>query len=180
MFKHDYQSEMSFLVIDFTFLERRDGKVVVKDLASVDSHINRVSTYVLKRSQSWEKVPWFNARMNQAIDHECNYNDGDIVHSGLETVQYREALSAVALFCLKPQNVQFIRCFMDLTFIVITRLEWPPLAEIGLPGISCTFACHNTSRHVCAFRTVYSLTERLNFYIFSIQYAMFSSPPAYY
>jgi len=37
----------------------------------------------------------FNARMNQAIDHGCNWNDGDVPYSELETVLHREALSAV-------------------------------------------------------------------------------------
>jgi len=48
-FIRDYQSGMSLLVIDFTFLEGRDGKLVVKELAAVDSHNIRVSSYVFKR-----------------------------------------------------------------------------------------------------------------------------------
>jgi hypothetical protein len=40
----DYQSAMSLLVIDFTFLEGRDGELVVKELAFIDSHSNRVSS----------------------------------------------------------------------------------------------------------------------------------------
>jgi len=63
-FTHDYQAAMSFLVTEFTFLEGRDGGLVFKDLAAVVSHFNRVSSYVFKRSYSWEKVLWFNARMN--------------------------------------------------------------------------------------------------------------------
>ena len=43
-----YQSTMSLLVIDFTFLEGRVGELVVKDLAAVDSHSNRVSSNVFK------------------------------------------------------------------------------------------------------------------------------------
>jgi len=50
-FADDYQSAMSLLVIDFTFLEGRDGELVVKALAAVDSHSNRVS-YVFKRPHS--------------------------------------------------------------------------------------------------------------------------------
>ena len=41
---HDYQSAMSLLVIYFTFFEGRDGELVVKELAVVDSHSNRVSS----------------------------------------------------------------------------------------------------------------------------------------
>jgi hypothetical protein len=86
---------MSLIVIDFTFLEGRDGEIVVNDLAVVDSHNKRVSSYVFKRPYGWEDVPFFNARMNQAIDHGCNWNDGDVLYSELETVLHREALSAV-------------------------------------------------------------------------------------
>ena len=42
-FTHDYQYLMFLLVIDFTFLEGRDGELVVKKLAVVDSHSKRVS-----------------------------------------------------------------------------------------------------------------------------------------
>jgi len=42
-FTHDYQSAVFLLVTDFTFLEGRDGELVVKDLAVVDSHCNRIS-----------------------------------------------------------------------------------------------------------------------------------------
>jgi hypothetical protein len=55
---------MSLSVIDFTYLEGRDGDTVVKELAAVDSHSNRVSSYVFKRPYGWEEIPMFNARMN--------------------------------------------------------------------------------------------------------------------
>jgi len=38
-----YQSTMSLLLIDFTYLEGRDGDNVVKELAAVDCHSDRVS-----------------------------------------------------------------------------------------------------------------------------------------
>jgi len=69
---------MSLIVVDFTFLEGRDNEIVVKELAVADSHINRISSYVFKRLYRWEEVPMFNARMNQAIGHGCNWNDGDV------------------------------------------------------------------------------------------------------
>ena len=68
------------LLIDFTFFEGRDRELVVKELAVVDFHSNRVSSYGFVRPYSWEDVPAFNARMNQAIDHVCNWNDGDVLH----------------------------------------------------------------------------------------------------
>jgi hypothetical protein len=64
-FPHDYQSAISLLVIDFMFLEGRDGELVLKELAVVDSHSNRVSSYVFKRPYSWEEVPAFNARIKR-------------------------------------------------------------------------------------------------------------------
>jgi hypothetical protein len=90
---------MSLLVIDFTFLEGRDGELMVKDLAVVDSHSNWVLSYVFKRRYSWEEVPAFNARINQAIDHGCIWNDCAVLYSELETVLHREAPSAVAVSC---------------------------------------------------------------------------------
>jgi len=76
-YNQDYQSAMSLLVIDFTFLEGRDGEIVVKELATVDSHSNRASLYVFKSPYSWEEVPSFNAQINQAVNHGCNWNDGE-------------------------------------------------------------------------------------------------------
>ena len=73
---------MSLLIIDFTFLEGRDGEIVV-ELPVVDSHSNIVSSYVFKKPYSWEEVPSLNARINQAIDHGCNWYDGDILYSQL-------------------------------------------------------------------------------------------------
>ena len=128
---HDYQSAMSLLLIDFTFLEGRDGELVVKELAVVDSHSNRVSSYVFKRPYSWDEVPELNARMNQAIDHGFKLNDGDVLYSELETVLNREASSAVTVCCFWPQKTQFIIGLMDRRVIGITLLRCPPLAEIS-------------------------------------------------
>jgi len=58
---------MSVLVIDFTYLEGRDGDIVVKELAAVDFQSNRVSSYVFKGLNGWEEVPMFNARINEAM-----------------------------------------------------------------------------------------------------------------
>ena len=57
-FFHDYQSAMSLLVIDFTFLEGRNDELVVKELAVVESHSNRVSSYVFKRPNKSRYGPW--------------------------------------------------------------------------------------------------------------------------
>ena len=61
-------------MINFTFLEGRNGEIVVKYLAAVDSHSNRVSSFAFKRPYGWEEVPLFNARMNEGIDLGCNWN----------------------------------------------------------------------------------------------------------
>jgi len=47
-----------------------------------------------------EEVPMFNAEMNQAIGHGCNWNDGDIPYSELQSVLHCEVSSAVAIYCL--------------------------------------------------------------------------------
>jgi len=44
----------------------------------------------------------FNVRMNEAIDHGCNWNDGYVSYSELEAVLHREASSAVAIYCFTP------------------------------------------------------------------------------
>ena len=92
------------------------------------------------RPYIWEEVPALNARINQAIEYGCNWNDGDVVYLELETVLHREASSAVAIYCFGPQKTQFIIGLMDCTVIDITQLECPPLADISLQGIRCTFA----------------------------------------
>ena len=48
-YTHNYESTMFFLVTDFTYLEGNDGEFVIKEQAAVDSHSNRVSSYVFKR-----------------------------------------------------------------------------------------------------------------------------------
>jgi len=93
---------MSFIVIEFTYLEGRDGDIVVKVLAAVEFHSNRVATYLFKRPYVWEDLPMFNARINEAIHHGCNRNDGDVLYSGLKTVVHREASSVVANYCFGP------------------------------------------------------------------------------
>jgi hypothetical protein len=174
-----YQSTMSLIVIDFTFLEGRDNEIVVKELAVADSHNNRISSYVFKRPYGLEEVSMFNARMNQAIGHGCNWNDGDVPYSELETVLHREVSSAVAIYCFGPQKTNFISGLIDRTVIDITRLGCPELADISLPAITCTFACHK-SKHVCALRTAYSLAQWLNYYVLSLQYAKCPPQPGYH
>ena len=56
----------------------------------------------------------FNSRINQAIDHGCNWNDGDILYSELETVLQREASSSVAIYYFGPQKSAFTRNLIDL------------------------------------------------------------------
>ena len=74
---------------------------------------------------------------------------------------------------------QFIIGLMDRTVIDITQLGCPPLANISLQGISCTFACHKF-RHVCAMQTAYSLAQWLNFHNLNLQYAKCPTQPAYH
>jgi len=97
-FTHTCLSAMSLLVIGFIYLEGRNGEIMVKKLAAADSHSNKVSSHVFKRPYGSEEVPLFDARMNQAIDHGCNWNDGDISYSKQETVLHREASSVFAIY----------------------------------------------------------------------------------
>ena len=58
---------MSLLVIDFTYLDGRDGEMVVKELPLSTPPATGAYHIVFKRSYSWEEVPMFNARINQAV-----------------------------------------------------------------------------------------------------------------
>jgi len=171
---------MSLLVIDFTYLEGRDGDIVVKVLAAVDFQSNRVASYLFKRPYGWEELPMFNARINEAIDHGCNWNDGDVLYSELQTVVHREASSAVAIYCFGTQKTQFISGLIERTVIDITQLGCPPLTDISLTAISYTFTCHNKSKHVCALRTAYTLAQWLNFHIFTLEYAKCPPQPVFH
>ena len=91
-------------MIDSTYLEGRDCDIVVKELAAVDFQSNRDSSYVFKRPYGVEQIQMFNNRMKQAIDHGCNWYDGDTLYSELETVVHNEASSAVAIYCFRPQK----------------------------------------------------------------------------
>jgi hypothetical protein len=113
----------------------------------------------------------FNARMNEAIDHGCKWNDGDVLYSRLETVVHREASPAVAIYSFGPQKTQFISGLIERTVIDIIQLGYPPPTDISLPALGCTFACHDKSKHICALRTAYSLAQWLNFHIRIKQYA---------
>jgi len=121
----------------------------------------------------------FDARINQAIGHGCNWSDGDVPCSELETVLHQEVSSAVAIYCFGPQKTNFISGFIDRTVIDIARLGCPELADISLPAISCTFACHK-SKNVCALRTTYLLDKWLNYYILCLQYAKCPPQTGYY
>ena len=85
----------------------------------------------------------FNARINEAIDHGCNWNDSDVLYSELETLLNREASSAVAIFCFRPTKTKFIRDLIKRTVSDITQLGCPEVVNISLPVISFTFACYN-------------------------------------
>jgi hypothetical protein len=152
---------------------------LVKELAAVDSHTRRVSSYIFKRTYGWEELPQFNARMNEVITHGCNWNDGDVLYTELEIVLHRQASSAVAIYCFGPLKT-FISGLIDRTVIAITQVGCPELADISLPDISCTFACQNKCRHVCALRTAYSIAQELNYYTLSLQYEKCPPQPVFH
>ena len=110
-------------MINFTYLDERDGELVVKDLAAVDSHSNRVSSHVFTRPHGWEEIPTFKARMNQAIYHGCNRKDGCIPYSELEILLHRETSSVVTIYCFGPQKTQFISGLIDRKIIDITQVD---------------------------------------------------------
>ena len=62
---------------------------------------------------------------------------------------HRETSADVAIYLS-------ISGLIERSIIDITQLECPPLADINLPAIRCTFACH-MSKYICALRTAYSV-----------------------
>jgi hypothetical protein len=105
-------------VIDFTYLDVLDGELVVKELAAVDFHSNRIPSYVLKRPYTWEEFPMFNARINEAIDQGCNWYDGDILYSELYNVLHFEASSGLAVCFFGPQDPALISNHIDLRLLL--------------------------------------------------------------
>jgi hypothetical protein len=74
------------------------------------------ASYIFKRPYAWEKVPRFNARINQGIDHGRNWNDSDVLYSKLQTILQREESSAVA-----PHKT-FFSNLIDCMVIGITHI----------------------------------------------------------
>ena len=120
----------------------------------------------------------FSAQMNETVDHGCNWIDGDMPYSELETVLYREASSTVVIYCYGAQKTKFISELIQPTVIYITQLGCPDLEDMSLPAISCRFACHNKSKLVCALRTAYSLAQWLNYCRLGLQYTKCPPQPA--
>jgi len=55
-----HQLTMSLLVIDFKYLEGRDGDIVVKELVAVDFQSTKVVLCVFKKPYGCEELPMFN------------------------------------------------------------------------------------------------------------------------
>jgi len=122
----------------------------------------------------------FNSHINEAIDPRCNWNYSDLIYLELETVVHREASSAVAIYCFGPQKTLFISGLIERNVIDITQLGCPPLTDISLPAISCTFTCHKTSKLVYALRTAYTLAQWLNFHSLTLLYAKCPPKPVFH
>jgi len=92
------------------------------------------------------------------------------------------------MYCFGSQKTQFTSGFMERTIIDITQLESPQLADIGLPGISCTFACQNKSWHVCSTKSallslhiidIFQMTGLLRHTLFLTSKRQSISPPTW-
>lgn len=167
---------MALLVIDFSFLEGRDGELVVKELAFAYSQTKRLSSFLFKSPYTWEELPTFNAKINSAIDHGCNWNDGDIMYSELENILHRESSSAVAIYCFGAQKATFISTILQRTVINIVQLGCPQLAELAFSSVCCTFPCHWRSKY-CAMRSAYAVARWLEFHTLILQCAECPTQP---
>jgi len=66
-------------------------------------------------------------------------------------------------YLFNSQKIQFISRLIERTVIDITQPKCPSLTDIYLPAVSCTFSCHNKSKHICVLRTAYKLAQWLTF-----------------
>jgi hypothetical protein len=122
----------------------------------------------------------FTARLNSAITHICNWNDGDILYSELQTVLHREVSSAVANYCFGYQKTNFISGLIGRKVIDIIELGCPDPADISAPNINCTLTCHNRSRYACALRAAHSFAQWLNYYAASLKYVKCPPQPGFH
>jgi len=63
----------------------------------------------------------FDARMNQAIGHGCNWNDGDVAYSELKTATSRSIVCCCNLLVWTSENKP-ISCIIDRTVIDVSQL----------------------------------------------------------
>ena len=167
---------MSLLVIDFTLLE---GEMV--NSWSRSSRLSMRTVTGFYHMSLWERTAWkkYERLTPELIRLLTMAVIGTMV---IYYIQRWKLFSSRSLIChcnllFEPQKTQFTSGLMDRIVIAITQLGCPPLADISLQGISCTFACHKF-RHVCALRTACSLAQWLNFHILNLHYAKCSTQPA--
>jgi hypothetical protein len=121
----------------------------------------------------------FNAKLNSAITHSINWNDGDILHSELQTVLHCEVSSAVAIYCFGYQKTNFISGLIGRTVIHILSsavLNQPTLLRLTLAA-----RLHvATGPAVCALRAAYSFAQWLNYYTLSLEYIKCPPQPGFH
>jgi len=150
------------------------------ELPAVDFTSNSFSLYIFKRPYCCGIVPMLKVRINESIDHRCNWNEGDILYSERESVVHREASSSIAIYCFGPHKLQFICGFIERTVFHIIQTGCTSPTDKSLPAMSCMCACHKKSKHFCVLRTTYSIAQRLNIHILTLQYAKCPPQPVFH
>ena len=92
---------------------------------------------------------------------------------------HREASSALVIYCFGPQNTQYINGVIERIVVDISPLGSSPLTDIILTALSCTIACHDKSKHICALRSAYSLAQCHKIHILSLQYGKCHPQPVF-
>jgi len=85
-------------------------------------------------------------------------------------------LQSTALTC----KTEFISSLINHTVIIISQLKYAPIVNINRSALSCMFACHIKSKHVCALRSAYSVAQWLHIYTLSLQYVSCLAQPTYH
>ena len=162
-------------VIDFTYLEGKDGELVNK-LAAVDTHNSRVYSYLRDlttgRICHCLNLEWIKLLTMGVIGMKIMY------HRAGNCATSRGIICCCSLLFQTSKN-NLLVVLSTVQLLTSMQLGSPPNVDINPSAISCTFACHNKSTHVCALRSAYSVAQWLHFYNLVCSMYAFYYQPAY-
>ena len=151
-------------MINFSFLGGWDGGIVIKELAAVDSHNNLVSSHYLidrraGRNYQCLKMEWFKLLTTNVIVMMATYS----IHSWKLCYIAKHYVLLQSIVSDHRNNL-----LVDLSTYIYRYHSAIMLSNRRHPSsrnyIMCTVACYK-SKHVCALRLSYSLSQWPKFHI---------------